>query len=119
MEIERIRAATIRSGQRFLARVFTRREQRLCGDRPWRLAGRFAAKEAMLKAIGTGLRGFSWQQIEVLADDQGAPAVRCRGKFAAALEARGVSRIHVSISHSREYAIAQVVLEGGNGGCSF
>ena len=113
VEIERIRQAAIRTNQRFLERVFTPRERRLCAGRPWRLAGRFAAKEAMLKAMGTGLRGFSWQQIEVLADELGAPTVFYGGNFASALEARGVSRVHVSISHSKEYAIAQVVLEGG------
>lgn len=118
VEIERIRQAVIRSNQRFLERVFTPRERSLCAGRAWRLAGRFAAKEAMLKAIGTGLRGFSWQQIEVLADELGAPTVFCGGNFALALKARGVSRIHVSISHSREYAMAQVVLEGGAEGCS-
>lgn len=72
----------------------------------------------MLKAIGTGLRGFSWQQIEILADDLGAPVVFCHGNFARALQARGVARIHVSISHSREYAVAQVLLEGGDGACA-
>ena len=118
VEIERMRGAIDRLGQRFLARIFTRRERQLCGGRPWRLAGRFAAKEALLKAIGTGLRGFSWQQIEVLADDLGAPKVQCHGNFAAALRERGVTRIHVSISHAREYAIAQALLEGGVDGCS-
>lgn len=118
VEIERIRQAAIRSHQRFLERVFTPRERRLCAGRPWRLAGRFAAKEAMLKAIGTGLRGFSWQQIEVLADGLGAPEVFCGGNLALALKARGVSHVHVSISHSREYAMAQVVLEGSVEGCS-
>lgn len=108
----------LRSGQRFLERVFTPRERRLCGGRPWRLAGRFAAKEAVLKAVGTGLRGFSWQQIEVLADDLGAPEVICHGSFARALDERGVRRIHLSITHSKEYAAAQAVLEGGGGGCA-
>ena len=70
VEIERVRAAIARS-ERFLERVFTPRERELCGVRPWRLAGRLAAKEALLKAVGTGLRGFSWQQMEILADESG------------------------------------------------
>lgn len=106
-----------RSGPRFLARVFTERERRLCGDRPWRLAGRFAAKEALFKAMGTGMRGFSWRQIEILADEMGAPLVSCTGEVAEALKNRGVDKVHLSISHSRDYAVAQAVLEGGGGPC--
>lgn len=117
MEIERVRTVISRS-DRFLARVFTPGERAHCGNRPWRLAGRFAAKEAVLKAIGTGLRGFSWQQIEILADDLGAPVVLCHGHFAQALRERGVAKIHVSISHSREYAVAHALLEGGDGVCA-
>ncbi|MGE5530317.1 MAG: holo-ACP synthase [Patescibacteria group bacterium] len=112
VEIGRIQAAMDRAGRRFLERVFTPRERLLCNGRAWRLAGRFAAKEALLKAVGTGLRGFTWREIEILADGQGAPAVSCHGGFAAALSARGVSRIHLSISHSRDFAIAQALLEG-------
>ncbi len=111
-----MRAVMARSA-RLLERVFTERERELCGGRPWRLAGRLAAKEALLKAVGTGLRGFSWQQIEILADDLGAPKVSCHGSFAQALRERGVVRIHLSISHAREYAVAQALLEGGAGEC--
>lgn len=116
MEIERVRGALARN-PRFRARVFTAEELALCGDRPWRLAGRFAAKEALLKAVGTGLRGFSWHQIEILADALGAPRVVCRGAFAQVLQERGVARIHVSISHGRDYALAQALLERGSDAC--
>lgn len=112
MEIDRFQAVMDRAGQRFLARVFTPAERRLCQGKSWRLAGRFAAKEALFKAAGTGMRGFTWQQIEVLADDLGAPRVVCTGRFAAVLRERGVDRIHLSISHAKEYAAAQAVLEG-------
>lgn len=115
VEIERVREIIARN-PRFCARVFTPEESAICGGRPWRLAGRFAAKEALLKAIGTGLRGFSWRQIEILADELGAPRVVCHGAFAQALRERRVARIHVSISHGKDYAVAQAMLEGG-GAC--
>jgi holo-[acyl-carrier protein] synthase len=115
VEIDRIQRAIDRTGMKFLARVFTPCERRLCGGRAWRLAGRFAAKEALLKAAGTGLRGFSWQDIEILTDSFGAPIVTCHGNFAAVLSGQGVSHIHLSISHSRDFAVAQAVLEGDDG----
>ena len=118
VEIGRIQAALDRSGERFLNRIFTLEERRLCALRAWRLAGRFAAKEAVLKAAGTGLRGFSWQEIEILADKTGAPRVFCHGGFAAALKERAVDKIHLSISHIRDYAVAEAILEGGDGSCS-
>ena len=103
-----------RSGERLLARLFTPAERGLCRGDLLRLAGRFAAKEALLKAIGTGLRGFSWQELEILANGDGAPVLYAHGRFAAALAARGVERVHLSISHTEEYAVAQAVLEGGD-----
>ena len=112
VEIGRIQAAIDRLGERFLARVFTPYERSLCARRAWRLAGRFAAKEALFKAAGTGLRGFSWQEIEILADELGAPRVLCHGGFASALKEQGVTHIHLSISHAKEYAMAEVLLEG-------
>ena len=112
VEIERIEAAIARSGWRFISRLFTDGERRLCAGRPWRFAGRFASKEALLKAVGTGLHGFSWQEIEILAGENGAPKVVCHGRFAAALQEQGVKAVHLTISHSRTYAVAEALLEG-------
>lgn len=79
-----------------------------------RLAGFFAAKEAVLKAMGTGLANFSWQEIEVRHDSKGAPFFEFNGKVLSFLTENRVSRIHLSISHCKEYAVAQVILEAGD-----
>ena len=114
----RVQAAAERFGRRFLGRLFTAAERELCRADHLRLAGRIAAKEALLKAIGTGLRGFSWQELEIIADAAGAPVLRAHGRFARALAERGVSRVHLSISHTKEYAVALAILEGGTPGCT-
>lgn len=114
----RVQAAAERFGGRFLDRVFTPAERELCRADPARLAGRFAAKEALLKAVGTGLRGFSWQELEIIADGAGAPVLRAHDRFARALAERGVGRVYLSISHTREYAVALAILEGGTPGCT-
>ena len=75
-------------------------------------AGRFAAKEAFLKAIGTGWRGkVAWRDIEVVLDDLGAPSLRVAGAAKELLGATGATGIHVSISHTSEHAVALVILE--------
>jgi len=114
--VARFRQGMERTGERILVRLFTPAERRLCRGDPLRLAGRFAAKEALLKALGTGLRGFSWQELEILASEDGAPVLHAHGRVATALAARGVERVHLSISHTKEYAVAQAVLEGGEAG---
>ncbi len=76
------------------------------------LAARFAAKEAFLKALGTGLRdGLSWQQIGVVRDQLGCPSLDLSGRAAELLAARGASRAHLSFSHDGDYAVATVILE--------
>ncbi|NCO51035.1 MAG: holo-ACP synthase [Deltaproteobacteria bacterium] len=76
------------------------------------LAARFAAKEAFLKALGTGLRfGLSWQQLEVCRDELGCPRLRASGQALEMLTAKNGARIHLSYSHDGEYAVAQVILE--------
>lgn len=112
VEVERFREALARHGQRILRRLFTAEELRVCAGAEHRLAARFAAKEALLKALGTGLRAVSWQEMGVLPDDLGAPRFQVTGRVKTALEEMGVERVHVSLSHSRRYAVAQVVLEG-------
>jgi holo-[acyl-carrier protein] synthase len=109
IEISRITAAG--RNLHFQRRVFTVNECQAGSGAPNRLAGFFAAKEALLKAMGTGLAGFSWQEMEIGHNAQGAPEFCVSGKVACFLREKGVTKIHVSISHCREYAVAQVILE--------
>jgi len=98
-----------------MERLFTQPERSLCGNRKDAascLAARFAAKEAFLKALGTGLRvGISWQDMEVSNNLLGKPELSLCGKAAEQLLAVGVIRVHVSLSHDGGSAIAMVVLE--------
>lgn len=114
-EVERIRAAVDRFGQRFLDRVFTPEEARYCLSKvnaAERLAARFAAKEAGLKAIGTGLRhGITWHDVEVMRIPGQRPQLRFSGKAAAFARSLGCRRTHLSLSHTAQQAIAYVILE--------
>src|SRR5215471_5837674 len=114
-EVARIEAAVKRFGDRFLKRVFTAEEVRYCLGRPnmaERLAARFAAKEAGMKAIGTGLRhGVTWQDVEVVRFPGQRPQLRFSGKAAEFAARLGCKRTHLSLSHTAEQAIAHVILE--------
>ena len=115
VENGRMREALDRWGARFRDRVFLPTEQAYCESRPapWRhYAGRFAVKEAVSKAFGTGVgKSLSWLDIEVVRDAaSGAPAVELRGKARELAERRGVKRILVSLAHSREATVAQALL---------
>jgi holo-[acyl-carrier protein] synthase len=114
-EVARIRAAVDRFGDRFLRRVFTPDEVRYCVSKvnaAERLAARFAAKEAGMKAIGTGLRqGVTWQDIEVVRVLGQRPQLRFKGKAAEFAASLGCKRTHLSLSHTEEQAIAHVILE--------
>lgn len=100
-------------GERFLARVYTRRERAYCldcKDPVIRLSGRLAAKEAVMKLLGTGWRGgVEWTDIETLADPLGRPLVTLHGKTAELARALGIDHILLSISHSGEYALASAL----------
>jgi holo-[acyl-carrier protein] synthase len=115
-EVSRIKAAVERFGDRFLERVFTPDEVRYCtakANPAERLAARFAAKEAGMKALGTGLRhGITWHDVEVVRQPGGRPAVRFSGKAAEFAERLGCKRAHLSLTHTAEQAMAFVVLEG-------
>lgn len=115
VEIARIMAALGRFGERFLERVYTPAEQALCRGRPPELAARFAAKEAAMKALGTGRRGVGWREVEVLADMRGRPLLHLHGRAAARAAAIGLRRFAVSLSHERGYAIAVVIAWGEEG----
>ncbi len=109
IEISRIAKAT--QSDHFNEKVYTDGEVAETKKLPHRLAGFFAAKEALLKAMGTGLTGFNWREIEITHNEQGAPYFQVTGKVAVFIETQKITRIHLSISHCKEYAIAQVVLE--------
>ncbi len=116
VKISRIRAAADRWDAHFLDRVFTPEEQAYCLRHPapaTHLSGRFAVKEALLKALGTGLlRGLGWREIETRQNAEGGPEVRLYGATRRLADTRKVRQVFVSISHDSDYAIAQVVLVG-------
>ena len=109
IEISRIRGVLERWGQRFLKRIYTNEEISYCRGRPPNLAARFAAKEATMKALGTGVRGVGWKDIEVVRNEAGAPSIQLHGRALARSNKLGVSELSLSLSHSREYAVAFVV----------
>ena len=114
-EVDRIAAAVKRFGDRFLKRVFTAEEVRYCFGKPntaERLAARFAAKEAGMKAIGTGLRhGITWRDVEVVRFPGQRPVLKFSGKAAEFAARLGCKRTHLSLSHTADQAIAHVILE--------
>ena len=109
IEISRIARTLERYGERFLQRIYTPGELEYCRGRPSKLASRFAAKEAMMKALGTGVRGVGWKDIEVTRAPSGAPGIRLHGRALARAERLGVLEISVSMSDSQEHAVAFVV----------
>lgn len=109
VEIERIGDAIARWGERFLRRVYTEAELDICRDRVPALAVRFAAKEAVMKALGTGTNGVAWRDVEVLSNSDGKPLIRLYGGARSKARELGLVDIDISLSHSREYAVASVV----------
>lgn len=109
IEIERIDRAVRRWGDRFLRRVYTQAEVAYCRGRAERLAGRFASKEAVSKALGVGIRHISWRDIEILPDRRGKPTVRLSGRAERLARMEGFRGFDISITHSRTDAIAFVV----------
>lgn len=112
IEIARIEEVTKRHGKRYLERVYTAAELRQAHEQPETLAGRFAAKEAVAKALGTGIGEVSWKDIEVLGDEQNAPSLQLHGAAAEKSEELGISNWSISISHSMSHAVAFVVAIG-------
>jgi holo-[acyl-carrier protein] synthase len=106
IKVERIRASIARFGSRFSERVLTPSERRYVRDRPETFAGRWAAKEAVSKVLGLGVRGIGWKEIEVERLPTGQPAVRLHGRAAARAEQLGMGRIALSITHESDYAVA-------------
>ncbi|HSL97051.1 MAG TPA: holo-ACP synthase [Candidatus Deferrimicrobiaceae bacterium] len=106
IRIERIRKTLGRFGARFTKRVLTAGEDRYVRGRPETMAGRWAAKEAVSKVLGLGVRGIGWRDIEIERLPTGQPAVRLHGRAAQRAEQLGMGRVAVSISHEAEYAVA-------------
>lgn len=112
IEISRIEEVVARHGQHYLDRIYTSAELEQCGKRPESLAGRFAAKEAVAKALGTGIGDISWKDIEVLGDEQNAPILTLHGAANQMAQNLGLTTWSVSISHSQSHSVAIVVMIG-------
>jgi holo-[acyl-carrier protein] synthase len=106
IKVSRIRDSLARFGRRFARRVLTDAEDRYVRDRPETFAGRWAAKEAVSKVLGLGIRGIGWRDIEIERLPTGQPSVRLHGRAADRAEQLGMGRIAVSITHEAEYAVA-------------
>ena len=115
VEVYRI-SETIQRTPRFVERVFTVKERAYCESKgaasAQSFAARFAAKEAFLKALKTGWRGkITWQDMEILNDALGVPNLEIKGEAFVLLENLGANKIHLSMSHTTDHAVAQVILE--------
>jgi holo-[acyl-carrier protein] synthase len=115
VEIDRFRKVIERLKDRFILRVFTANEQQFCNehrDPVPHFAVRFAAKEALFKALGTGwAKGVTWLDVEVRRERQDAPSMVLRGEAQRLSSSMGASKVHLSLSHSDQWAIATVILE--------
>ena len=108
VEIARLDKAIARWGEGFLRRVYTDSELRLYRNKLSSLAARFAAKEAVIKALGKPTTGASLKEIEILSDPSGKPVVNLHGKAQSQAQGLGLNKLAISLSHSKEYAIAMV-----------
>ncbi|MGF7184283.1 holo-[acyl-carrier protein] synthase [Desulfitispora alkaliphila] len=116
VEIERVKSACER-WPGFGGRIYTDHELEYCSGKSEKnyqsLAARFAAKEAVVKALGTGLRGLEWNEIEISNDLAGAPYVTLTGKAKEIAQEKGVSKVLISLSHSENHAVAYAIALGG------
>jgi len=111
IETERVAQSVARFGDRFLKRVFTEQELAYCNGRIGSLAARWAAKEAVAKALGTGIGDVSWQEIEVVNNNRLCPSVRLHGAATELAAQLGIAGFALSLSHTTEHAVAFVVAE--------
>ena len=111
IEIARIEKAAARWGKRFLHRIYTDAELNLYSEKASSLAVRFAGKEAVMKLLGSGTGGVGWKEIETLSHPNGKPLVNLHGKAHIESKRLGLKEIAISLSHSKEYAIAMAVGE--------
>lgn len=113
IEIGRIKDVISRHGNHWLERIFTPAELAQYGKRAESLAGRFAAKEAVTKALGCGIGEVSWKDIEILGDEQNAPVLKLHGAAERKAGELGLTSWSVSISHNQSHTVAMVVAIGG------
>lgn len=114
---ERIKRLIEKYGEKFLNKIFTKAEIEYCSsknDSVNSFSARYAGKEALLKALGTGMRNNSWQEIEILNNKLGKPEVELFAKTEKYAKKIGLNSIFISISHEKEYSIAQVIVEGAD-----
>ncbi len=116
IEIGRIQQAWERYGERFLHRIFTAAERKACAGKAESLAARFAAKEAVSKALGTGIGEVGWLEIEIVGSEVEAPRVCLHGRAEEVARQLGLTEWSVSLTHSREMAAAMVVAWGREAG---
>lgn len=112
IEIDRIVEVIARHGNHYLQRIYTPAELEQCGKRAESLAGRFAAKEAVVKALGSGIGDITWKEIEILGDENNAPKLTLNGEAKQRADSLGLSSWSVSISHSQSHSVAFVVMMG-------
>ena len=112
IEIARIKEVIARHGKHYLERIYTPAELAYCGKRAESLAGRFAAKEAVAKALGSGIGDVTWKEIEVLGDEQNAPTLTLHGMAEQRAKDLELTTWSVSISHSQSHSVAFVVAIG-------
>ena len=111
IEINRIVDVKKRFNKRFLKKIYTDQEILYCKDRGPQLASRFAAKEAMMKALGTGIRGIPWKSIEVTRERGKAPKILLHGAAKKKAKELKIHNIALSLSHSKKFAVASVIVE--------
>lgn len=109
IEVERLARGMARHGPRFCDRFFTVREQEQCGGRAASLAGRFAVKEAVGKALGTGIGDVTWKEVEIVNDERGRPILALHGAAARLAAARGLRHWAISLSHTSTHAVGLAV----------
>jgi holo-[acyl-carrier protein] synthase len=109
IEIDRIQRVVTRWGNRFLERIYTPGELTYCEGKSNRLAARFAAKEAVMKALGTGTSGIGWREVEITRKPSGAPNILLHGRALRHASTIGIQSLALSLSHSRAYAVVSVV----------
>jgi holo-[acyl-carrier protein] synthase len=112
IEIARVEEVIARHGKHYLERIYTPAEIEQCGKRVESLAGRFAAKEAVAKALGCGIGDVTWKEIEILGDEQNAPMLTLSGAAEKRASELGLTNWSVSISHSQSHSVAFVVAIG-------
>lgn len=112
IEISRIEEVVARHGKHYLERIYTSAELEYCGRRAESLAGRFAAKEAVVKALGCGIGDVTWKEIEILGDEQNAPVLNLSGEAEKKAKELGLVSWSVSISHSQSHSVAMAVAIG-------